>query len=289
MPDTAQLAKMIADDFYNDRFDLSERGEVLGTNWSLVPEVECAQKLRAFGTSERSLRLFLTFVSAMDRARDATRLWCAGVSLFKLHPEVFDPDQVSSMSAETLTSLLFESGVSQRHGPDAEAWHRIACSLTSGSDSVCQVVDSGNGDARELQKELRSHDSAGRPRYPMLRGPKIGPMWVRIMANPGGAKIAHIDAIPVAVDVHVRRATENLGVTDTSGLELKEVKPEIQSAWQSAVQCARIGGPQGIADTCAALDPALWFFGKHGCSHCERIGQQVSISRACDNCRLPAP
>ena len=278
---------MIAGDFYYDRFDLSERGEVLGTNWSLMPEVECAQKVQAFGTSERSLRLFLTFVSAMDRARDATRLWRARVRLFKLHPEVFEPDQVSSMSADTLTSLLSESGVSQRHGPDAEAWHRIACSLASGSGSVRQVVDSGNGDARELLKELRGHNNAGHSRFPMLRGPKIGPMWVRIMANPGGAKIAHIDAIPVAVDMRVRRPTENLGVTDTLGLQTKEAKQRIQSAWRSAVQCARIGGPQGIADTCAALDPALWFFGKHGCSHCERIGQRAPISHVCDNWRLP--
>ena len=38
-------------------------------------------------------------------------------------------------------------------------------------------------------------------------------MWVRMLSNPGGAKIDRIDAIPVTVDVPVRRLTENLGVT----------------------------------------------------------------------------
>lgn len=32
------------------------------------------------------------------------------------------------------------------------------------------------------------------------------------MANPGGAVIGRIETIPVAVDVQVRRTTENLGV-----------------------------------------------------------------------------
>ena len=287
MPDASGLAEMIASDFYNNQFDLSERGLAPHTGWSLMPEVEGVRWLRTLGTPERSIRVFLTMVSAMDRARDATRLWRVGVELFESHPEVFDPAQVLSMPANRVSELLSESGVSQRHGPDAGAWHSIAGSLVSGAGSVCRVVDSGVGDARELLEDLQSHDRAGRPRYPMLRGPKIGPMWVRIMANPGGATIERIDTIPVAVDVQVRRATENLGVTDTRGLRLDEAKHVIQAAWHTAVRAARIGGPSGIAGTCAALDPSLWFLGKYGCSQCEKIGQREPVSRACENCRFP--
>lgn len=71
------------------------------------------------------------------------------------------------------------------------------------------MVEDGVGEAKELLEELRRCDRAGRPLFPMLRGPKIGPMWVRIMVAPGGAQIRNIDALPVAVDVHVRRVTEN--------------------------------------------------------------------------------
>ena len=287
MPDSSQLAETIAGDFYNGRFDLSGRGLAAGTAWSLMPEVEAVRQLRAFGASNQITRVFLTLVSAMDRARDATRLWRASVGLYERYPEVFDLGAVSAMSTDTVTALLREAGVSQRHGPDTNAWRRIAGSLASGSGSVCRLVDSGDGDAAELLKDLRSLNRAGQPRYPLLRGPKIGPMWVRIMANPGGAKIGCIDSIPVAVDVQVRRATENLGVSDTMGLELGEAKRVIQSAWRNAVLSANIRGPSGIAGTCAALDPALWFFGKHGCSHCERAGQRSPISSACHKCRYP--
>ncbi len=147
--DTARLAEMIANDFYDARLDLSARGMGSGNTWSQMPEVECVQKLRAADVSEREVRLFLTFVSAMDRARDAVRLWRAGVKLFELHPQIFDPAEVSAMPFRTLLVLLSDSDVSQRHGPDSEAWRSIAGSLDSGSGSV----------------------------------------WVRIMANPGMAKI----------------------------------------------------------------------------------------------------
>lgn len=83
-------------------------------------------------------------------------------------------------------------------------------------------------------------------RFPMLRSPKVGPMWTRIMANPVGAVIERIETIPVAVDVQVRRATENLGVADTRGLPLRKAKPLIHQAWEEGhIEAASVGGGYG--------------------------------------------
>ena len=148
------------------------------------------------------------------------------------------------------------------------------------------MIEEGTGDARELLADVRSKRD-GRARFPLLRGPKIAPLWVRIMAAPGGAAISHMETIPVAVDVHVRRVTENLGVTDTRGLELGgEVKRRIQSAWQEAVSITDFGGPRQIAGTYAALDPVLWLFGARGCSFCEKQHHRTPISEACESCQL---
>ena len=106
------------------------------------------------------------------------------------------------------------------------------------------------------------------------------------MADPGGAEIERIEKVPVAVDVQVRRATENLGIANTRGLKLRKAKPIIQRACYEAVAKTDIGGPDRIAGTSAALDPVLWFYGKYGCSHCERAGRKMHISRACKYCQL---
>ena len=288
--DSRRLAEMITNDFYSSELDLSTRGMVRNDPWAQMPEVECVKEIRRGPqVTDRDVRLFLTFIMAMDRARDAVRLWRAGANLFQEHPQVFDPTYVSGISPTILGARLSESGVSQRHGPDTEAWRRIGQSLAKGGGPVCRVIDEGVGDAKKLLRDLQMRDRAGRPRFPMLRGPKVGPVWIRILASPGGAQIDRIHTIPVAVDVHVRRVTENLKVANTQGVELSKAKPKIQYAWHEAVSTAKISGPAGITGTCAALDPALWFFGKYGCSHCEKERRRLPIGSACNHCQLDLP
>ena len=304
-----RVAKLIADDFYGDGLDLASRGMPPGQPWLDMPEVKLVHRLRDAGAErdtndstllhrvcstkhilvlggiDRAARLFLTFIAAMDRARDATQLWNAGARLYEHHPESFDPQHVAGLEVGELGRVLKSARVSRRHGPDSNAWHQIGKSLSSSLQSpVSRVIDGGTGEAQELLKDLKSRDNHGRARFPMLRGPKVGPMWIRMMANPGRAVICRIETIPVAVDVQVRRATESLGVATTRELPLRKAKPVIQQTWKNAVSEADIAGPAGIEGTCAALDPALWFFGRHGCGHCRKADEQVSFGRACDFC-----
>ena len=287
--EAARVARLIARDYYQGRLDLSARGiEAGGDHWPGMPAARCVRELKARGASDRTVRRFLTFISAMNRARNADLLWRAGSALFKSHPRVFDPAIVAEMEFDELLQRLSRNGVSQRHGPDTNAWAAIARSLAGENDSpVRRVIERGSGDVRELLRDLKSRDRSGATRFPLLRGPKIGPMWIRILASPGGARITSMEAIPVAVDTHVRRVTENLGVADTRNLSEAQARSVIQAAWKAAA--TGIGGPEGIAGTAAALDPALWFYGKNGCSHCEALGQQAPIGEACGGCRLGEP
>ena len=301
MADAARLAELITEDFYGRRLDFGARKSASG-DWSNLPEVEATEGMpptdatlatdglrddRAMG---RTVRLFLTFVAAVDKMRETTELWRAAGELFRTNPEVFDPAVVTSMPFETLSQLLSNSRVTRYPDVQARAWRTIAASLSAGNGPVCRVVDSGYGDATELLRDVKSLDNRRQARFPELRGDKISLMWIRMMAEPGKARIRRLDTVPVAVDVQVRRVTENLGVTDTRGPALNNrIKKEIQNAWSAAVANARIGGPERIAGTCSALDPALWFYGKHGCSHCESVKRRVRFGRACDSCRLPVP
>ena len=257
-----------------------------GQNSALLDSVNSARCVRSLGGNDRAVRLFLTFISAMNRARDATQLWKAGMCLYRDHPEIFDPQHVAGLELDVLREALKVARVSRRHGPDSRAWLQISKSLSAGPQSpVRQVIDAGQGDAQELLRDLeKSRDNSGRNRFPMLRGPKVGPMWIRMMVNPGRAPICRIETVTVAVDVQVRQVTQNLGVAATCGLPLREAKPVIHEAWMNAVSEADFAGPAGITGTCAALDPALWFFGKHGCGHCRKAAKKVRFGRACDFC-----
>src|SRR4051794_8012306 len=84
----------------------------------------------------------------------------------------------------------------------------------------------------------------GTPHFPLLRGPKIAPMWVRMFAYPGLAAIGQLQQVPVAVDVQVKKVTEFLGVTDTGPMTPDEARREIQVAWAADVQAEGATGPQ---------------------------------------------
>ena len=289
---TARLAEVITGDFYNDRFDLSARGGARGGAqggaWSRMPEVLAVKRVQGLGPAEasgRTVRLFLTFVAAMDRLRDAMRLRMAGADLFESHPDLFEPARVRDVPVPTLRNLLSQFKVSKFHSDDSRAWSVIARTLASEECPVRAAIEKGVGDAQELLKDLRTR-RAGQRRFLVLPGPKVGPMWVRMMAAPGAANIACLETLPVAVDTHVKKVTEILGVVDSRRLSVGEARPSIERAWREGVAATKIGGHSAIADTCAALDPALWFFGKHGCSHCQQMGALASIGQACDHCQL---
>jgi hypothetical protein len=255
-----------------------------------MPEVVVADRLRNQGASDADVRLFLTFTAAMDRARDADALWFAAERLFLAERWTFSPRDVVARSLTELADVLRAHRVSQRHGPDAAAWRVIAESLADAPavPSVHAAIVEGEGDAHRLLSDLATQSPGGTDRFPFLRGPKVGPMWVRMLAFPGSAKICSLNVVPVAVDVQVRKVTEYLGVADTGGLDLELARPRIQAAWASDVAAHGAAGPEALEGTQAALDPALWFWAKWGCTRCGRAGRKLPIGEACGACRFPA-
>ena len=167
-----------------------------------------------------------------------------------------------------------------------QAWRLILEALTSDEspEAVRKVLHEGAGEATELLHSVTATRLSGQPWFPFLGGPKVSVMWIRMLADPGGAEIENIHALPVAVDVQVRKVSEYLGITQTAGRDLEAVRSEIQRAW-SALAESSVGSP-ALSGTCAALDPALWFFGRWGCSFCERGRRQIPISTVCGACRF---
>jgi hypothetical protein len=252
-----------------------------------MPEVAVAERLRAAGANDIEVRLFITFTAAMDRARDADRLWYSSCRLFLERRWIFDPPAVANRDRIELVETLRQYGVSQRHRVDCGGWRVIAETLSSlQSGPIHVAIYDGSGDAVELLGALQGNYPDGRPRFPLLRGPKIGPMWVRMLAYPGAAAIRSIDVLPVAVDVQVRKVTEYLGVTNTRGQDLEKVRTAIQAAWREDVRLNGATGPAALANTCAALDPALWFLGKWGCTRCEQAGRKAPVADVCSECRF---
>jgi hypothetical protein len=287
VPTRDGLAAAISHEFTAGTFDLSRRPGAELPGWEHLPEAGFVALLQRNGEHGDVIRAALTLVAAMDRARDTISLWRAAAALYATSRWALVPAELVDRSFTDLTDALRASGVSQRHLPDAAAWRRIAESLVEEPESpVSQVITEGVGDAGELLAALGSSRSpAGSERFPYLEGPKVGPTWVRMMVFPGGAPVGGLSVLRVAVDVQARRATEHLGVTDTRGATLDDTRADIEEAWSAIVRAEGAEGPAVLAGTCAALDPALSYFGRVGCSRCESAGESMPIAAVCAFCR----
>jgi hypothetical protein len=140
--------------------------------------------------------------------------------------------------------------------------------------------------ANALMSALTTKRSNGTPMFPLLSGPKIGPMWIRMLAFPGGANITGIEIIPVAVDTHVQRVTEMLGLVQPHKLDDAH-RAAIQAVWfRAAKEAGGYGAPREIDGTAAGIDPALWALGRKGCTRCEAARRKIPVGPVCQMCVL---
>jgi hypothetical protein len=239
------VASAISSGFTGRSLDLSKRVNAAPVGWDGLPESFLASELRRRGESDAFVRLAITFLAAMDRARDADKLWRRGLALHKSARWTFDLAEVVARQLSELADALLSAGVSQRHLPDSAAWRRIAEALRDSDPEhpVTTLIETGTGSAPLLFDDLHSRTTSGSPRFPLLGGPKIAPMWIRMMVFPGNASVSQLEVVPVAVDVQVCRVTEFLGVADTRGLALEDARPKITRAWRDQATAGEVIAP----------------------------------------------
>lgn len=284
----AGIAHRLTEPFWHNALDLSERPGAPAPGEAGMPEVRAAATLRAGGATDAQVRTFLVLVTAMDRARESDQLWAAAARMWEAEPWVFAPREDHPDARAEVATLLRTFGVSRRHRPDSAAWSRILDTLRSPETglSVVRAVIEGQGDAVQLLSDLKRSSADGLPLFPLLKGEKLGPVCVRILAFPGGASLDRMDDVPVGVDVQVARASRHLGVADISVPPTPAGRRLVQGGWRDEVARGGAVGPDGLNGTTAAVDPALWFHAKWGCKVCEDRGRRLPIGPACASCDL---
>jgi hypothetical protein len=204
---------------------------------------------------------FITLTVAIDYMRDAAALWTAARATFddSTTQWVFSPDAVERASRSELTAALTRHGVAKRREQDVGIWGQVARSLVHrfGGDPLAIAERCGHR-APAMLDEIRRHDDRGG--FPYLRGPKIGPLWIRMLADEVRVPLQDLDRVPIPVDVQVAYATWACGALSgsydgTAG----DLTPQVAAVWRDACE--------GEPFYSLQLDQALWLQGRDGCSH----------------------
>jgi hypothetical protein len=183
---------------------------------------------------------------------------------------LFDPAGLHEAKPAKIREDMQRYGLSKKKNNDPRFWRTVGVTFLKkwGSDPRNFLADC-QWDAPTVLKRLKAdtHLYANRKTwdYPFLRGPKIGPLWLRLLRdNVGLDQLRNLDQVPIPVDVHVARATLATGVVRGSHAgSLGDAFVKIRKAWFRSVEELEVDGrPMMPLD----VDEALWHLSKYGCT-----------------------
>jgi len=231
--------------------------------------------------------LFITLTVSIDYQRDAPSLWKSARKTFD-DPEtryLFDPKSLHETPFGKIVKDMQKYKLSKKPQKDAYIWRTVGVTFyKKWEGDPRNFLKSCNWDASLILKRLKTdtHLYNGRlvSDYPYLRGPKIGPLWLRMLRDNIGIQLRNLEKVPIPVDIHVARATLTTGVV-RGGIRarLDELFEYIRKAWFESVKGLSIKNRPMIA---LDVDEPLWHLSKYGCSNRDKTTGYCPLYNRCE-------
>ena len=232
--------------------------------------------------------LFITLTVSIDYQRDAVSLWKVSRQTFQ-DPEtryLFDPGQLHQITFQKIGRDMQKYKLSKKPQKDANIWRTVGLTFhDKWKDDPRIFLRDCNWDSlvilNRLKNDTRLHKGKSVSDYPYLRGPKIGPLWLRMLRdNVGISKLRNLDKVPIPVDIHVARATLATGVVrgDFNG-RLGRLFKHIRKAWFVSTGGLNLDARPMIA---LDVDKPLWRLSKYGCTKRNDLSGSCPLRQSCE-------
>lgn len=228
---------------------------------------------------------FITLTVSIDYQRDAGALWDSSRRSFEDAETryLFDFRALQNAPLDSVVKDMQRQKLSGKPQKDACIWRAVGTSFASKwfADPLA-FLESCAWDSPRVLRRLESgkHLQAGRltADFPYLKGPKIGPLWLRMLRdNVGVDRLQRLEEVPIPVDVHVARATLAVGVVRGSYAgNLAGLFGAVRDAWFQSVAGLRAGQRAMVA---LDMDEPLWHLSRYGCMYRDRRTGQCPLSQ----------
>ncbi|TET55370.1 MAG: hypothetical protein E3J64_00355 [Anaerolineales bacterium] len=207
---------------------------------------------------------FITLTVAIDYMRDADALWAAGRATYADEGTryLFDPERVAAAPFDAVSRDMQKYRLSKKPEKDAGIWRDICVTLDRHfGGEVHNLLQHGRFQAPLLLATIRNR----RYKFPYLKGAKIGPLWLRMLADTWrGEAIRGMAELPIAVDIHVAKATVMTGgVSGPFSGPFEELKQVVVDVWFDACE--------GADHFPLEFDRMLWLLSRRGCAKVMRF------------------
>ncbi|MHA1250607.1 MAG: hypothetical protein ACTSRP_11505 [Candidatus Helarchaeota archaeon] len=212
-------------------------------------------------------QLFITLIVAIDYLRDAHLLWENARKAY-INPNynyIFNLEELIEVDTLKLEQDLRSAGLSLRfYKNDAQIMKKVALGLKKFfNGSPENLLKQVNHDGKKALQTIRQKQIS--PYFPYLKGPKIGPLWLRMLKDVCNLQI-NLISVPIAVDIHIARATFTSGaIKGRFSGTINDVRREIEKIWFEVAEFLREKEKRNIY--ALSFDEPLWTLSKFGCKY----------------------
>ena len=229
-------------------------------NEGILGEISMPEYILPIGVTRGDLAHlhFITLTVSIDYMRDADALWKVSRQTFtdsQTH-YLYNPRQVAETSFTKVLADMQRYHLSKKPEKDAKIWYDICQTLTRYfKGNVYELLQTGEFDARLILGLVRNP----RYRFPYLKGNKIAPLWLRMLADSWqGHPIHALQHLPIPVDRHIAAATVMTGcLRGIEGVDWETIKDNVTQVWFKACEGTEFYPLQ--------FDEALWHLSRRGC------------------------
>ena len=145
----------------------------------------------------------ITLTVSIDYMRDATVLWESSRRTFE-DPKtryLFEPKSLAQTPSEKIIKDMKKYGLAKRPNNDSSIWKTVGTTFENKwNGNPIKFLEESNWDSLTILKHLKNDYNIQKNKkiidFPYLRGPKIGPLWLRMLRdNVGITKIKNLDKV----------------------------------------------------------------------------------------------
>lgn len=200
--------------------------------------------------------LYFTLPMALNYQRNSYKLWESANLTWKDNSTrfVFNTKLVSKSSIEDIKKSLTKYKVALQPNKQPEIWIKLCNTINELFDGDIRNLFKNNGyDINLIKNYVQKQNKS---KFPYLSGNKICNYWLYVLYQYTDIKFKNLEALTIAPDTHVVKATHRLGLINDRELELNNVQTIVIDRWNELLKFT----PYKPID----LHTPLWLWSRNG-------------------------
>ena len=200
--------------------------------------------------------LYFTLPMALNYQRNSYKMWESALATYndKTTRFVFDPKKALSTDFNTVKAALTKYKLALQPTKQTEIWLTLCQSFINlFNGNLFKLFETCNNDVNQIREYVQV---AHKKEFPYLSGNKICNYWLYVLINYANLKYVNREALTVAPDTHVIKASYKLGLITQEEFNSTKVQQIVISRWGELLNGEQI---------CPIdIHTALWLWSRNG-------------------------